>query len=110
MQAGCNVKFYEATERAIFPFFDAVVPVSHDIYNGLKSVPGLRKKLHLIHNGVDIMEVDNAKSAKEIAVWKSDGNFVVGYIGQLIARKRLEILLKAFSKLKIEKKETGNPW
>ena len=106
VQAGSMVKLYEATERAIYPFFNAVAPLSADIYKGLKAIPGLRKKLYLIHNGVDIDEVDEVKNiANEIDDGKTGGNFVVGYIGQLIERKRIKILLKAFAKLNIPLKK-----
>ena len=41
----------------------------------------------------------------QILSWKNDGYFIIGYIGQLITGKGLDILLEAFSKLVIPKKK-----
>lgn len=91
---------YEIFDRMIFPFFDAVVPLSDDLYNPLKKIPGLGKKLHLIRNGVDISEIDAVREiAPEIASWQAEGAFVLGYIGQLIGRKGLDVLLRAAASL-----------
>ena len=62
-------------------------------------------KLHLIFNGVDLAEIDAEDNiAMEIEAWKAEGYFVIGYIGQLIARKGLAVLLEAFAKLETPKK------
>lgn len=87
---------YEMCDRMIFPFFDAVVPLSDDLYNPLQKIPGLSGKLRLIRNGVDISEIVAAHEiAPELMAWKKEGAFVLGYIGQLINRKGLDILLRA---------------
>lgn len=104
--AGIKLWFYEIVDRLFFIFFDAVVPLSDDIYKGLKSIPGLNRKLYMISNGVDISEIDAMHEiADEIKIWKNDGNFIFGYIGQLIPRKGLPVLLNAFAKLDIPKKK-----
>lgn len=91
---------YEMLNRAVFPFFDAVVPLSHDLYLPLTRLPGLKDKLRLIRNGVDISEIDSANDlAPEIFSLKSSGTFIIGYIGQLIHRKGLDVLLDALSRL-----------
>lgn len=106
VQAGLALKVYEAIDRGVFPFFDAVVPLSEGIFDALKLVPGIRARLHLIRNGVDISEIDAVHEvADELAAWKKDGNFIVGYIGQLIIRKRLPVLLRAFARLTAPKKK-----
>ncbi len=93
-----KLKCYELLDRAIFPFLDGVAPLSEDLHSPLARLPFLGKKLHLIRNGVDISEIDAvAEVAPEIAAWKKEGFWVVGYIGQLIARKRLDTLLHALS-------------
>ena len=92
------------------------MPISYSIFDGLKKIPFLRKKLHLIHNGVDINEIDTEDNiAMEIKAWKAEGCFIVGYIGQLIAGKGLVILLEAFAKLETPKKKLvilgeGDQW
>jgi glycosyltransferase involved in cell wall biosynthesis len=106
VHAGTMLKIYEAIDRAIFPFFDVVAPLSDTIFNDLKKLPGLRRKLHVIRNGVDLSEIDAEKTlATEIAAWKGKDSFVIGYIGQLIPRKGLILLLKAFAKLTMPKKK-----
>lgn len=105
-QAGLALKVYEAIDRTVFPFFDAVVPLSEALFDELKAIPGIHSKLHLIQNGVDITEIDAVQEvADELAAWKRDGNFIVGYIGQLIPRKGLSVLFRAFSKLTLPKKK-----
>jgi len=100
--AGIKVQIYEALDRLVFRFFDAVAPLSSDLYEGLLRLPGLKRKLRLIRNGVDLSEVDAvAERSPELQAWKSQGSVVVGYIGQLIPRKGLDTLLHAFSNLDI---------
>ncbi|MBU3914711.1 glycosyltransferase, partial [bacterium] len=95
-----KLRCYELLDRAIFPYMDAVVPLSEDLYKPLARIPFLREKLYFIQNGVDISEIDAVTEiAPEIIEWKKQGFFVAGYIGQLISRKNLETLLKAMSRL-----------
>ena len=91
---------YEIIDRAVFPFVDAVVPLSEDLYHPLKCFPGMKDRLHLIRNGVDISEIDAVTEvAPEIQSLRASRAFIIGYIGQLINRKGLDVLLKAVSKL-----------
>lgn len=106
VRAGLALRAYEAIDRVAFPFFDAVVPLSDAIFNELKPIPGIRSRLRLIRNGVDISEIDEVRAvAGELATWRRDGDFIVGYIGQLIPRKGLSMLLKAFAKLSAPRKK-----
>jgi glycosyltransferase involved in cell wall biosynthesis len=94
--AGLALRVYEMVDRAIFPFFDAVAPLSQDLYDGVKGLPGIR--LRLIRNGVDLGEVERTTElAADVGAWREAGDFVVGYVGQLIARKGLDVLLRAFA-------------
>lgn len=96
--AGFRVKCYQLIDKASFPFFDAVVPLSGELHDGLRRWPGTRRHLRLIQNAVDLSELDASGAvAQEIAEWKSQGAFVIGYIGQLIERKGLDVLLEAFA-------------
>lgn len=98
--AGPMLRIYEALDRLSFYFLDAVVPLSDDLYRGLRKLPGLGSKLHLIGNGVDLSEVDATKQlADEVREWRAAGDTVVGYIGQLIPRKGIDTLIRAFSQL-----------
>lgn len=105
-QAGAKLRLYEAADRAIFPFFDAVVPLSDALYAELARSARTRPKLHLIRNGIDISEIDAASTiAADLQGFKAQGAFVVGYIGQLIARKGLDVALTAFSRLDVNRKK-----
>lgn len=93
---------YETINRLIFPFFDAVVPLSKELYNSCSKIPFLKKKLYLIENGVDIDEIKKTDHiADEVLKLKESGAFIIGYIGQLIKRKGLDILLRALKDIPI---------
>ena len=105
-QAGLMLRLYEGLDRAIFPFFDAVAPLSEALYEDVKGLPGLRRKLHLIRNGVDISEIDAVPQASgEVREWREQGAFVIGYLGQLIHRKGIAVLIEAFAKLDVPGKK-----
>lgn len=92
--------FYEMFNRVVFPFFDAVVPLSDELYRPLRYLPGMKGKLHLIRNGVDISEIDSVTElAPEVVSFKKEGVFVIGYIGQLIHRKGIDVSLEAVTAL-----------
>lgn len=96
-EAGLKVAIYESLDRLVFYFLDAVVPLSTDMYTGLSRLPGLRRRLQLIGNGVDLSELDAAGSAAtELTPWKQSGDHIIGYIGQLIPRKNVDVLIRAF--------------
>lgn len=98
--AGVKLKIYETLDRVAYLFFDAIVPLSEDLYDGLQSFSSLRSKVRLIPNGIDLSEIDEVSNiAHDICRWKNDGCFVIGYIGQLIPRKGVDILLKAVAEL-----------
>lgn len=101
VDAGLALKAYEVIDRVALRWFDAVVPLSEDLYAGLRGTMGSRLKM--IPNGVDIDEIDSVTGlAPEAQAWRERGEFVVGYIGQLIARKSLEVLLRAFAALRLQ--------
>jgi len=100
VQAGLALRAYEALDRLIFPFCDAVAPLSESLFADLQGRPGMRSRLQLIINGVDIAEIDETSAiAPPIAQWRQEGQYVIGYIGQLIPRKGLTVLLEAFARL-----------
>lgn len=98
VDAGWKLALYEKLDRAIFPWFDAVVPLSETLHSELEGRTGLVRNLRLIPNGVDIGEIDATScNIPELASWRAQGDFVIGYIGQLITRKGLPTLLSAFA-------------
>jgi len=95
-QPDMKLLLYELVDRFIFPFMDAVAPLSDGLNTSLKRIPGLRKKIRLIHNAVDIDEIRSNKAiADEISELKGKGKFVIGYIGRLTPGKGLDILFHA---------------
>jgi len=105
INAGTALKLYEALDRMVFQFVDAVVPLSEDLHRGLVRVPGMRRRLRLIENGVDLADIDAAYEVPpQLQRWRREGAFVIGYIGQLITRKRIDTLLHAFRDLPVTHK------
>jgi len=95
-----KLKIYEMMDRMIFPFFDAVVPLSEGLMDSLAHIPKLSTKLTLITNGVDIGEVEELKDiAPEITKLKADGYQVIGYIGRLVHGKGLDTFIHGLAKL-----------
>ena len=106
VNAGFKLQVYEALDRLSFLFMDAVAPLSRDLYDGLQFLPGLKRKLHLIENAVDLSEIDAPGEMPElIRQWREAGRIVIGYIGQLITRKRIDTLIEAFHALEIPNKQ-----
>jgi glycosyltransferase involved in cell wall biosynthesis len=96
---------YERLDRLVFPLLDAVVPLSEDLYIPLKNVPVLKNKLHLIRNGVDLSEIAETQTINpDLLKQKKMGNFILGYIGQLIPRKGIDTLIKALAAVE------DHPW
>ena len=92
---------YEMLDRMFFPFMDAVVPLSEELCSPLNKFPILNRKLHLILNGVDLSEVSSSQLIHaDILQSKKAGEFIIGYIGQLIPRKGIDVLISALKIVK----------
>lgn len=89
---------YEALDRCLFPLMDAVVPLSESMSLHLRFIPGLKKKLHVIKNGVDLSEIDSVDDIHPEIHWlKRQGFLIIGYIGRLVPGKGLDVLLYALA-------------
>ena len=98
--AGLKLQAYEWLERLAFARAHVVAPLSGDLERGLRGLPWLKGKVQLISNGVDLSEVTASDAvATEVQAARARGDFVVGYIGQLIARKRVDTLIDAFARM-----------
>jgi glycosyltransferase involved in cell wall biosynthesis len=98
--AGFKLQAYEWLERVAFVRADMVAPLSKDLEHGLRTLPWLKGKVRLITNGVDLSEVTVSNHVAEpVRDAKNKGAFVIGYIGQLIARKRVDTLIDAFARM-----------
>jgi glycosyltransferase involved in cell wall biosynthesis len=99
--AGLKLQAYEWLERVAFAKADVIAPLSKDLEQGLTTLPWLKGKVRLITNGVDLSEVTGSNQVAEpVRAAKAKGAFVIGYIGQLIARKRVDTLIDAFALLR----------
>jgi glycosyltransferase involved in cell wall biosynthesis len=80
---------------------DGVVPLSTGLFNDIRAlgVPAARNRL--VRNSVDLLEVQEARphTRKSLGL---EGEFVIGYIGELIGRKQLDTLLRAFERIQRE--------
>lgn len=100
-----KVRAYEALDRLVLSQLDAVAPLSQQLYDDLVRVPGMRKKLHLIGNGVDLAEITAAiERESTLLQWKVGGAWIIGYIGRLAGPKRLDSLMQAFAAVDIPNK------
>ena len=96
-----KVRVYEFLDRCIFPLFDAVAPLSEELYDSLRYMQVFKKKnFYFIRNGVDIGEIDSTKNiALEILKKKEQGKIIIGYIGRLTALKGVDFLLHVMASL-----------
>ena len=101
--AGIVVQCYEWLGRLSFMFMDAVVPLSMDLYEGLRRWPRMVDRLRLIPNGVDLSEID--ATLPDSSPDSPEEPFVFGYIGQLIPRKGVDTLIRAFRRLNLAHSE-----
>jgi glycosyltransferase involved in cell wall biosynthesis len=95
-----TVTLSDGLNQALFPFFDAVAPLSQRLAAPLRLLPAVRSRIRLIPNSVDLDEVESAVPVPgRLARQASDEDFVIGYLGQLIPRKGVDALLRALSLL-----------
>lgn len=89
---------YEWLDRLVFPFFDAVVPLSEGLFASISIIPFLKRKLHLVRNGVDILEIEEAvKNDFSLSPLGDENVFTIGYIGRLTPGKGLDTLFMALA-------------
>lgn len=80
-------------------FFDAVVPLSRQLYDECINYKVNEQKLHYIQNGVDLSEVETFRSQKSKDMKASDERRIIGFIGQMVARKKIHFILDLFDRL-----------
>jgi glycosyltransferase involved in cell wall biosynthesis len=86
--------------KGLFAGFDAVAPLSDDLRDSLRFAPIRRSRIHLIPNGVDLSEIELARPIEGLLPGQAaPGDLLIGYIGQLIPRKGVAILLDALGRL-----------
>lgn len=90
---------YEALDRACFPFLDGVAPLSAAMDADLRRRSQIARRLTLIPNGVDLDEIDAAAPPRAGEHVVPGAALHVGYVGRLVAGKRLDVLIDAIGEL-----------
>ena len=101
---GLNRK-HNFLRRALVPFIDRYVPVSHDLHRWLKDVVGIpAPKAELIMNGVDTVRFAPQLPAAATP-WAGEDVFVIGTVGRLQDVKDQASLIEAFALLCVRRPE-----
>lgn len=82
-------------------FSDAVVPLSEQLMDEIKSAGIAEKNIHFIRNAVDLKEVEQYRIKKKRQD-KAEGKFKIGYIGQVIPRKKVDHILSIYNQIWLE--------
>ena len=80
-------------------YFDRVAPLSEELVSDMKRFRVPDKKITFIRNGVDLTEIDAALEEFEALVKSSEGDRIIGFIGQMIPRKGIPDLIDVFDQL-----------
>lgn len=84
-------------------FFDAVVPLSEELVQDMQRFNVPKRKTYFIRNGVDLKEIDGVLSNIGQNAGSRDTSEVsapkIGFVGQMIPRKRIHDLIDAFDDL-----------
>jgi len=84
-------------------FCDSIVPLSEQLVGEVKAAGIADKKIHFIRNAVDLKEVEEYRIQKKTK--KSAGEKLrVGYIGQIIPRKKVDHILNVYNEIWLENK------
>lgn len=95
-----KLKLYESLDRWCMRFIDRVCPLSPELWKDIEQSGVSENRNIYIPNGVDLEEIDLVTARNE----KPTGSVVIGYVGQLIERKNIPVLFKAFKTVS-EKRE-----
>ncbi|MCR8924120.1 glycosyltransferase family 4 protein [Dasania sp. GY-MA-18] len=91
-----KLKAYIRTGAFLLRFFDAVAPLSQQLFDECLGYGVPRNKLRYIQNGVDLKEVDHYLQSKQT---KPSEIKTIGFIGQMIPRKKIDHILEIFANL-----------
>ncbi len=84
-------------------FCDAIVPLSEQLIDEVKAAGVSDKKIHFIRNAVDLKEVEEYRAQKSTDE-STDRKLRVGYIGQIIPRKKVDHILNIYNEIWSENK------
>ncbi len=89
---GLKLRAYTALGTTALRFFDAVAPLSEDLCHRVRACGVAEERIRMVRNGVDLRELDAYRWAGP----RHDGPWTIGYVGQLIPRKNVAGLIRAF--------------
>ncbi len=96
-----KLKTFIKLGKLFMRFFDAVAPLSEQLVDEVKVAGISEQKIHFIRNAVDLKEVEQFRLGKK-TVGASDQPIKIGYIGQMIPRKKIDHLLDIFNHIWLE--------
>jgi len=82
-------------------FFDMVVPLSEQLVDEVKAAGVAKNKIQFIRNAVDLKEVEKYRLKKKTSGGVA-GKLKIGYIGQIIPRKKVEHILNIYNQIWLE--------
>ncbi len=85
--------------------FDLVVPLSEELQLDMVRINVKQSKIVLIKNGVDLTEIEIARKSACFSTTHKENEKKIGYVGQIISRKNINDLIKAFDLLYKEHKD-----
>ncbi len=93
-----KLKAFIALGKFALRFCDQVVPLSEQLVDEVKAAGVAQKKIHFIRNAVDLKEVEEYRIKKQLQE-ESDRKLRIGYIGQMIPRKKIDHILNIFNQI-----------
>ncbi len=85
-------------------FFDQVAPLSEELESDMYRFGVSPAKVRMIMNGVDLDEVESERRKDTLPIYPDPNEKRIGYVGQLIYRKRVDHLIDTFDLLYREHK------
>lgn len=85
-------------------FFDRVVPLSQQLVDEVLSAGIAKDKVTFIRNAVDLGEIEPFRLKKTKK--EKTATLTIGYVGQIIQRKKVDHILDIFNKIWLENKNT----
>lgn len=98
-----KMKTFTSLGKFALRFNDAVVPLSEQLVEETRAAGVAEKKIHFIRNAVDLKEVERCRLKKNVQNERVD-KLRIGYIGQMIPRKKIDHILNVFNKIWLENK------
>ena len=96
--ADLKLKAFIGLGKFALRFCDAVVPLSEQLEDEIKAAGVAEKKIHFIRNAVDLKEVEQYRLRKKTKT-EADKKRRIGYIGQMIPRKKIDHILSIYNQI-----------